>query len=106
LPGSTIVRPARYRTSNRAGGSRAGDRNAHTQSAISSRPSQLLRNRSCVAEQPRQAVQIQHDLVGLQTSMRGENSRATSASTVAEAPSAVINAPNTDHLFAAVHSAS
>ncbi len=45
-------------------GSRARNRNAHAQSAIGSRPSQLLCNRSGFAKQPRQAAQIQHDLRG------------------------------------------
>ena len=44
------------------GGTRASDRHADLQTAIGGRAPQLLGNRSCVAEEARQAMQIEHDL--------------------------------------------
>ena len=102
LPGSTIVSPARYRTSNRAAvrvpAIATRTRNPRS-AAVRRSSSAIVRASPNNRVRPLRSSTIS---VGLHTSMRGENSRATSASTSGGAPSIVDSAPNTDHLIAFV----
>ena len=102
LPGSTIVSPARYRTSNRAAvrvpAIATRTRNPRS-AAVRRSSSAIVRASPNNRVRPLRSSTIS---VGLHTSIRGENSRATSASTSGGAPSIVDSAPNTDHLIAVV----
>ena len=60
--------------------SRRRDGHAHPQPAIGRGSPQLRRDRPRIAEQPFESAQIKRDLARPQTSMRGENSRATASS--------------------------
>ncbi len=81
LPGSTIVSPARYRTSNRAAvrvpAIATRTRNPRS-AAVRRSSSAIVRASPNNRVRPFRSSTIS---VGLHTSMRGENSRATSAST-------------------------